>query len=121
MSSEDPVEPGPPGVRDRPAGGRWWILIAALAATCFVLMIGALLSVAIGLPFFQQQREAARREQAAENLRQLGQAMQAYHQQENSFATPPTDADAAGPSPEDAPFEEHRPAGERTPPGAAPE
>ena len=70
-----PPEPPP----NRPVRGRWPTLIGPLIAAAVALVAGLALAAAVALPMLQRYREAARRDAAAENLRQLGTAIDAYH------------------------------------------
>ena len=64
-------------------------IVAAWIIGISVVVVGSLgILIALALPAIQQSREAARRAQAKENLRQLGIAIQNY----SSTTASPTDA-----------------------------
>ncbi|MEX0675451.1 MAG: DUF1559 domain-containing protein [Pirellulales bacterium] len=73
----------------------WWILLIVVGALAFFCLIGVGLLTALLLPAIQGAREAARRVNCVNNLKQIGIALVSYHDQYNSFP-PAYLADANG-------------------------
>lgn len=69
------------------------LIVLTVLLAGFALALSAVLTTAFLLPVIQQAREAAKREETKENLRQLGVALQAYHERGPS----PIEATAGAP------------------------
>ena len=61
------------------------IVFLVLGIVFFVMVVVIGVLVALLLPAVQQARETARRTQAKNNLKQLGQALHNYHETQNSY------------------------------------
>ncbi|REJ74736.1 MAG: DUF1559 domain-containing protein [Planctomycetota bacterium] len=55
------------------------VFILAIVGLGSLLLCGAIGAVAVGLPAWQQAREAARRQEARRNLREINRALEQYH------------------------------------------
>jgi hypothetical protein len=83
----------------QPSSGRWTVpLVIALAAILPLVACGGIL-VALLLPAIQASREAARRMQCNNNLRQIALGLQNYH---DTYKVFPAGASHAGPASESA-------------------
>lgn len=80
-------------MRDRKLNRRGFTLIELLVVIAIIAVLIALL-----LPAVQQAREAARRTQCRNNLKQLGLAMHNYHEQANMFPLGATGGGTLGPN-----------------------
>ena len=69
------------------------ILIALLVAAVPVASLSMLLLIALALPAIQQAREATRRAEAKENLRQIGLALRQYHESAETVSSTPADGE----------------------------
>ncbi|HUQ72517.1 MAG TPA: DUF1559 domain-containing protein [Planctomycetaceae bacterium] len=69
-----------------------WVIVLVIACGAEVMMIPCL--IALLLPAVQQAREAARRTQVRNNMKQMGLAFHSFHDNYNHF--PPFTADEAG-------------------------
>jgi hypothetical protein len=93
-SPGSPFQPSGPGPVATGIGTGGVIGIVAVAALIFMMTCGGVL-VALLLPAVQAAREAARRMQASNHLKQLGLAMQQYHDEFGVFP-PAVVTDASG-------------------------
>ncbi len=75
-------------------------LVIVLATLGGCILACCLLGAILLPPVIQQAREASRRQQAAENLRQIGLALQNYHDTHSKPATDPSQAPANAEVPE---------------------
>lgn len=55
-------------------------IVVGVICALIITVLASLVGVAIVLPAIQQSRESARREQARNNLKQIGLALQNYHE-----------------------------------------
>lgn len=92
---------------DRPSPKSGLSTGVGLLIICGVLFVALIVCVGIGaalaLPAMQQAREAARREQAKENMRQLGLALHHYQIVQPALPTPAVPAPTGEPSPQPVP------------------
>ena len=79
-----------------PSTSRTTIIALVIALAFGAVVTAACAGVAVVLPAVQQAREAARRDAAKENLRQIGEALHQYEEREKARTT-------AGPSAHDPP------------------
>lgn len=80
-----------------PAMKRRFLIVLALSVVALLVLIAPLVAVGLVLPAIQQAREAARREETVENLRQIGIALHNYHASETRPAEPAGDVPSSEP------------------------
>ncbi len=76
------------------------LVLGVLAAGMGVLVVCGGIAAVLALPAIQQNREAARRAQAKENLRQLGLALRNYQDTAPTVPSPQTAPPGETPTPE---------------------
>jgi type II secretory pathway pseudopilin PulG len=64
------------------------VICVSVAVCATLLLLAILIAAAIALPAVQQAREAARREEVRQNLRQLGEAIRAYQERTGNLQSP---------------------------------
>ncbi|RLT19514.1 MAG: DUF1559 domain-containing protein [Planctomycetota bacterium] len=70
------------------------IVLLVLGVAFAIFSMFALIGIALVLPAVQQAREAARRAEMKNNLKQIGLALQNYHEVHNLYPLPRIETDS---------------------------